>query len=181
MNKSMSVLAAALLAVFTVPSLADPTVFGLQLGKTTEKDFRDIYESKKIGVSKFNGGTVYEIKQGELDYEGIYQPFVIFDRKGILHHFQAKLESDLFKDLREILDEKYTVESTDPPRDHIDINVRFPDKYVRYRDGKTTIVLVDPIIGLVRLIYSRDEFQSLMKAKQDEEIEKKRSEDKLKF
>ena len=150
-----ALVALALSAAFPNASNADPTVFGLEMGKTTEKDFQGKYKAKRVGTSKWNDGSIYEISPGEIDFRGLEKALAIFSPDGALHLFEMQLHKDHFDYLKGILDEKYKVNQSKVPS--------VGNKYVQYVDGLTVIEINAPHLSFdMRVTYSRVEFKTEM-------------------
>ncbi|TRC56574.1 hypothetical protein FEA47_00040, partial [Mannheimia haemolytica] len=75
---------ATLFATISTSVLAEPTVFKMELGKTTETDVKEMYNLEPEGVNKYSKGNQYFIDPTQLDLEDLKSTLIIFDEKGVL-------------------------------------------------------------------------------------------------
>ena len=80
----MKKLAFLLLASLSAPVFADPTVFKMELGKTTESEVKEMYSTTLNGVNIYTDGNQYYIDTKEIDFDGLKSAEVIFDKQGVL-------------------------------------------------------------------------------------------------
>ncbi len=159
--------------LFTLGSLstsvqADPTVFGLTLGKTTSSELTALHSAELVGINAYSDGPAYEVSTNTIDFDGLQELTVIFNRDGILEAVLAKLPKDRFKDLNAMLGKKYK---------RVSQNVPFVgNASARFRDGKTDIVLDAPHLSFtLSLSYLRDSFMKSFKEKSKAQEEAKRT------
>ena len=69
-----------LLAVLSIPAFADPTVFKMELGKTTEQEVKEMYSLQQDGINSYSDGNQYYINHSEIDFDGLKSTLVIFAR-----------------------------------------------------------------------------------------------------
>lgn len=170
MNKYFLTALATIVAIWVNSALADPTVFGLEVGETTEVEFHDVYRAKYIGVNESNGGNIYHIFPEEIDFDGIHEAEVVFDLNGILHQVHLKFNNGNFSYLKEILDEQYEEEDNYLP------------SYIRYRDGNTTIELSAAVAHIkMQLMYLHDEMRKKNEIHREAVKQQKLEDDKSKF
>ena len=55
------------LASLSAPVFADPTVFKMELGKTTESEVKEMYSTTLNGVNIYTDGNQYYIDTKEID------------------------------------------------------------------------------------------------------------------
>ena len=109
----MKKLAFLLLASLSAPVFADPTVFKMELGKTTESEVKEMYSTTLNGVNIYTDGNQYYIDTKEIDFDGLKSAEVIFDKQGVLVAVLSTLvESDpmnhgRFSHIYGILNNKY--------------------------------------------------------------------------
>ena len=89
----MKKLLLTLLFSVSLPSLADPTVFKMELGKTTEQEAKEMYNLEPDGVNKYSNGNQYYIDPTQLDLEDLKSTFIIFDEKGVLVYVSSEFNS----------------------------------------------------------------------------------------
>ncbi len=115
---------------------ADPTVFGLTLGKTTQQQFLDQYPAKEIGESLYSGGPIYDVDPANIDFDGLQKVRVIFDDKGTLAYVTAQFPKEKFDYLNQALGKKYKLVSKQVPF--------VGNKKATYKDGNSKIFLEAP-------------------------------------
>lgn len=124
---------AALLLVPAI-AIADPSPFGLEIGKATIKDVKQKYSAKSEGFSNISNGEVYSLDVSEISFEGLQSVLVVFSEDDRLLSVQCKLSQSKFNYLFDILKDKYLL---------IDANINDKsDKiYANFKDGDTEILL----------------------------------------
>ncbi|MDY3124034.1 MAG: hypothetical protein SOW21_06605 [[Actinobacillus] rossii] len=148
----------ALMLSLSSLAFADPVVFNMELGKTTEQEVKDMYETTEDGVNRYSKGNQYFISPQAIDIEDLNSLLVIFDEKGILTAVISKFqETDnmnhkKFEHFFGILQSKYKLVKKQKPF--------VGDRYGKFRNGDTEILLEAPHMGgfQVNLIYERKEF-----------------------
>lgn len=153
-----------LLSLFSTAAFADPTIFSMELGVTTEDQLKSMYKVEHIGTNKYSDGNMYSIPTGEVSFDGLKELTVIFDTDGVLVAVLAKLPKSKFSYLNSILSEKYK---------RVSQNIPFVgNKSASYRDGSTEISLDAPHLSFdMSMNYLRD---SLLRAfRQQSEAEKR--------
>lgn len=116
--------------------MADPTPFGLQMGKVTPEDVKAKYSIKQAGMNKYSNGTMYELDPSELSLEGLHASTIVFDSNEKLQAVLCTLSKDRFDYLFATLKKKYKL-----------VNSSIPfvgDKYAKFIDGNTEITLNAP-------------------------------------
>ena len=100
---------------------ADPTVFKMELGKTTESEVKEMYSTTLNGVNIYTDGNQYYIDTKEIDFDGLKSAEVIFDKQGVLVAVLSTLvESDpmnhgRFSHIYGILNNKYKLVKKETP------------------------------------------------------------------
>ncbi len=134
-------------------AFAETTVFGLELGKTTEKELKEMYPVKDEGLNKWNEGGMYSIPIKSINFEGLQSVLTIFSVESRLVAVLAKFEKGKFDYLKQALDSKYSLIESDLPL--------VGNKFIAYRDGSTEIFLDSPHMGFqLELDYYNKEFLS---------------------
>ncbi|WP_256856052.1 hypothetical protein [Rodentibacter ratti] len=152
----MKKLALTLLFTFSAPAFSDPTVFKMELGKTTEQEVKEMYSLEQDGINSYSDGNQYYINTREIDFDGLKSTLVIFDKQGILVGVLSTLsESDpmkhgTFSHLYKILNNKYKLVKKERPF--------VGDQFAKFKDGNTEITLNAPHMGNfeIRLDYIRN-------------------------
>ncbi|MDD2782342.1 hypothetical protein [Sulfuricurvum sp.] len=80
--KLKTILAATLLTTTLIH--ADPSPFGLEIGKSTVSMMKEKYSSKFVGINNLSQGDVYDLDPSELGIEGMQSARVIYDKNGKL-------------------------------------------------------------------------------------------------
>jgi hypothetical protein len=83
MNKFIS---ASLLSLFCIsaPVLADPSPFGLALGKASVGDLKKKFSVSYTGKNRYSDGDMYNIETSGLPIDGITEATAIFNNKKVL-------------------------------------------------------------------------------------------------
>lgn len=147
--KRKIVLATALLSSMAV---ADPTVFNLELGVTTETELHERYKVAHAGINKFNQGNMYTVPTSAIQLEGLQDVTVVFDADEVLVAVLSTLNKSRFDYLHKTLGGKYQL---------ISENIPFVgSSSATYRDGDTEIVLDAPHLSFsMEMNYVRMDFQ----------------------
>lgn len=134
-----------LLAMLSIPAFADPTVFKMELGKTTEQEVKEMYSLQSNGINNYSDGNQYYINPREIDFDGLKSTLVIFDTQGILVgvlstlHETDSMKHGTFSHLYDILNSKYKLVKKERPF--------VGDQFAKFKDGKTEITLNAPHMG----------------------------------
>lgn len=130
---------------------ADPSIFGLELGKTTEQQLKAMYDVQPKGMNKYSSGNMYSVPESSIDFDGLQEVTTIFDRKGVLIAVLTNFPKSKFSYLNQAIGGKYKL---------IDQNIPFVgNKSVIYRDGATEISLDAPHMSFtMSMNYIRDDF-----------------------
>lgn len=123
-------------AFMATAAQADPTVFGLTLGKTTQQQFLAQYPAKEVGESLYSGGPIYNVDPANIDFDGLQKVSVIFDDKGTLVYVSAQFPKGKFDYLNQALSKKYKQVSKQIPL--------VGNKHATYKDGNSKIFLEAP-------------------------------------
>ena len=166
-----------LLAVLSIPAFADPTVFKMELGKTTEQEVKEMYSLQQDGINSYSDGNQYYINHREIDFDGLKATLVIFDKQGVLVGVLSTLQEvdpmkhGTFSRLYDILNSKYKLVKKERPF--------VGDQFAKFKDGKTEITLNAPHMGHfeVRLDYIRSELLENYKKRSTKDKEAKAKND----
>lgn len=166
----MKQLALVLMMIFSSFAVADPSPFGLELGKTTIDQATSLYEMEPTGTNKYTNGPMFRVPTGQVDFDGLQQLTLIFDDADVLMGVLAVLPKHRFDDLHQTLSGKYRVVATQIPF--------VGDAAAKYADGATEITLDAPHLSFqMSMNYIRKELSdTFAKQSADEEAAKKRSE-----
>ncbi|MCK0165896.1 hypothetical protein [Marinobacter sp. S6332] len=115
---------------------ADPAVFNLQLGKTSETQLKEQFKAKHSGINKYTSGNMYSIPVSQIQFDGLKEVTTIFNQEGILIGVLTIFPKSKFDYLNNAISQKYTLTSK---------NIPFVgNKTATYRDGSTEIKLDAP-------------------------------------
>lgn len=117
-------------------AFADPSIFGMEIGKMTESELQSTYNVSYAGINKYSNGNMYSIPAGSISFEGVKEVTTIFSEDGKLLAVLTTLPKNKFDYLKGILDGKYRLMSQQIPF--------VGNKKVTYRDGATEISLAAP-------------------------------------
>jgi hypothetical protein len=101
MNKEI----ALALAVISSTASADPTVFGMEMGKMTEQDLMAMYNVKHEGKNKYSNGNMYSVPASSIDFDGLKEVTTIFNPEGTLVAVLTTLPKTKFDYLNKALGE----------------------------------------------------------------------------
>jgi hypothetical protein len=117
-------------------SLADPSPFGLELGKTTVSEAQAQYEMTASGINKYSGGPMFDVPTGQIEFDDLLDLTVIFDANDRLVGVMTTLPKGRFGTLHQTLAGKYRLVSE---------NIPFVgNSSAKYIDGETEITLSAP-------------------------------------
>ncbi len=141
------VLAASL---FSSVAFADPTIFNMELGKTTENQLKSLYNIQHTGTNKYSNGNMYSVPTSAVNFDGLQKITTIFDTKGVLIAVLTTLPKSKFDYLHQMLGGKYK---------QVNQNIPFVgNKSATYRDGETEITLEAPHMSFaMSMNYIRDD------------------------
>ncbi len=155
---------AALLALPMV-AVADPTPFGLEIGKATIKDVKAKYSAQKTGINKYSGGEMYDISG--INFDGLQKATVIFSREGKLLAVLTTLPKSKFDGLLSALSNKYKLVSKQIPF--------VGNKSAKLVDGNTEITLDAPHLSFqMEMNYINKDLWKAYKSQSNKEREQKK-------
>ena len=156
------------LSLLSSTVFADPTVFGMELGKTTEEQFKTMYSATHTGTNKYSNGNMYSVPVGSINFEGLQNVTAIFGTNGKLLAVLTTLSKSKFEYLHGTLGKKYTL---------LNQNIPFVgDKSASYKNGLTKITLDAPHMSFeMSMNYIRDDLMKKFNQESEEEKQKKRS------
>lgn len=152
-------------------AIADPSPFGLELGKTTVSEAKGKYRITEAGTNKYSNGPMFNVPTGQIEFEGLKGLTLIFDEGGTLVGVLATLPKAKFNSIHQTLSGKYRV---------ISQNIPFVgDSSARYVDGATQITLDAPHMSFeMSMNYIRKDLADAFAAQSAADAEaKKRAED----
>lgn len=112
---------------------AGTTVFGLELGKTTESELKKKYRVFPSKTSKWPGGNEYTILTENINIDGLILLKAFFNNNNILVSIIAAFPNSKFEYLNKLLGEKYKLMRSDIGSSY---------KMTKYYD-KTTEITID--------------------------------------
>jgi len=163
------VLAASL---FCSSAFADPQIFGMELGKTTEDQLKALYNVQHTGVNKYSSGNMYSVPISAIQFDGLKDVTTIFDSSGILVAVLTDFPKSKFDYLNRAIGAKYK---------QVSQNIPFVgNKSVIYRDGMTEITLDAPHMSFtMEMNYIRDDFMKTYNQKSQAEQRQKQQNESL--
>lgn len=141
MKKEIALALALALAMISSSVFADPAIFGMELGKMTEKDLKAMYTVNHTGTNKYSNGNMYSVPTSSINFEGLNEVTTIFSTDGKLVAALTSLPKSKFDYLNKVLGGKYKLVSQKIPF--------VGNKKATYRDGSTEITLDAPHMGFV--------------------------------
>lgn len=157
-------------SLFSSVAFADPTIFNMELGKTTESQLKSMYNAHHAGTNKYSNGNMYSLPTSAINFEGLQKVTAIFDTKGVLVAVLTTFPNSKFDYLNKALGDKYKRTSQ---------NIPFVgNKSASYRDGGTEITLESPHMSFeMTMNYIRDDLmRSFNQQSQTEKRQKQKSE-----
>ncbi len=156
----------ASLILFSSTAYADPTIFNMELGKTTEAEVKEMYPVENNGVNRYSDGNQYLIPVSKIEFDGLKRVSVIFDDKGILVAVLTTLPNTKFDYLNGILAKKYQLVKKEIPF--------VGTKLVTFKDGDSKIELNSPHLDFdMYMDYIRNDFLKIYEQKKQEEKNQK--------
>ncbi|MFT5759698.1 MAG: hypothetical protein ACI9LM_004465 [Alteromonadaceae bacterium] len=157
---------ALVLAMLSSSVLADPAIFGMELGEMTEKDLKSKYSVNHTGTNKYSNGNMYSVPVSSINFEGLKEVTTIFNTEGKLVAVLTSLPKNKFNYLNETLGGKYKL-----------ISQKIPfvgNKKATYRDGETEITLNAPHMGFdMSMNYVNDDLMQAFNRQSQAETRKK--------
>lgn len=152
------------ISLFSLAAYADPSIFNMELGQTTENQLKSLYNVEHIGTSKYSKGNMYSIPASSIRFDGLEKVTAIFDKKGVLIAVLTTFPKSKFNYLNKTLGGKYKRVSQNTPR--------VGNKSATYQDGGTKIMLDAPHLSFsMSMNYARDDF--IRAVNKQDEIEKR--------
>jgi len=68
------------LTILSSSVFADPSIFGMELGKMTEKALNAMYQVNQTGTHEYSGGNMYSIPVEEIKFRGGAEVTAIFNK-----------------------------------------------------------------------------------------------------
>ena len=159
-----------IIAIYSGVTLSNPSVFGMEIGKMTEKELKAKYNASKTGINKYTNGNMYSIPVSGINFDGLKEVTAIFDRRGKLVGVLTTLPKSKFNYLNDALKNKYTVVSQ---------NIPFVgNKSVVLREGKTEITLEAPHMSFdMTMNYLEDSLIKAFKTQSQAEANRKKQQE----
>ncbi|WP_197470092.1 MULTISPECIES: hypothetical protein [unclassified Oleiphilus] len=155
-------------ALSSTAVLADPVIFGMELGKTTEEQIKTLYNVQHTGTNKYSNGSMYSVPPSSIDFDGLQEVTTIFDRKGVLVAVLTDFPKSKFNYLKSAIGGKYQKVSEKIPF--------VGNKSATYRDGETEITLDAPHMSFtMSMNYIRDDFMRTFNSQSEAERRRKQS------
>lgn len=150
------------LTILSSSVFADPSIFGMELGKMTEKDLNAMYQVNQAGTHEYSGGNMYSIPVEEIRFRGVAEVTAIFNKEGYLVAVLNKLPKSNFDALNKSFAKSYTLISVENPF--------VGNKSAIYRDGATEITINAPHNNVnMSLNYINDELTAAINSQNKEE------------
>ncbi len=156
------------LSLLSSSVLADPTIFGMEIGKMTETELKAKFNVSSTGTNKYSSGHMYSIPTSSINFSGLKEVTVIFDTKSKLVAVLTTLPKSKFDSLNQALGGKYKLVSQKIPF--------VGNKSAKYRDGTTDITLEAPHMGFdMSMNYIRDDLMQAYNNQSQAEARKKQA------
>lgn len=162
-----------ILAVFLIMpavAIAEPSPFGLEIGKATIQDVKAKYSAHSTGINKYSNGEMYSLNVSNMNFDGLQKVTVIFSKDGKLLAVLSTLAKSKFDYLLNSLSKKYRLVSK---------NIPFVgNKSAKLIDGNTDITLDAKHMGFkMEMNYiNKDLWKSYESQSNRENQQKKKSE-----
>lgn len=156
------------LSLLSTAAFADPTIFGMELGKMTETELKAKYNVSSNGTNKYSNGNMYSIPTSSINFSGLKEVTAIFDTNSKLVAVLTTVPKNKFDYLHQTLGGKYKLVSK---------NIPFVgNKSVKYRDGTTDITLEAPHMSFdMSMNYIRDDLMQAFNSQSQAEARKKQA------
>lgn len=173
MKKLFSIILLSLSSI----AFADPIVFSMELGKTTESEVKEMYRLIDDGVNYYSNGNQYLVDVKDVDLEDLEKLSIIFDEQKTLVAVLAKVKEtnhmphSKFEYLYKILAQKYRLVKKERPF--------VGTQFAKFKNGKTEITLEAPHMGgfKIHLEYIREDFLKKYRQISKQDKEEKTKED----
>ena len=154
------------ISLFSSVAFADPTIFNMELGKTTESQLKSLYNIQHTGTNKYSNGNMYSVPTSAINFDGLQEVTTIFDTKGVLVAVLTTLPKSKFDYLNQMLGGKYK---------RVSQNIPFVgNKSATYRDGATEITLEAPHMSFeMSMNYIRDDLRRAFNQQSEAEKQQK--------
>lgn len=152
--------------LFSSSVLADPSIFGMEIGTMTEKELQSMYSVTHTGTNKYSNGNMYSVPVSAINFDGLKNVTTIFNKKGELVAVLTTLPKKKFDYINKNIGGKYKLVSKKIPF--------VGDKTAKYRDGATEISLSAPHMSFdMSLNYINDELLNAFNKQSKSESKKK--------
>lgn len=163
--------------IFSSYALANPKIFNMEIGKTTEQEVKEMYGTKSDGKNMYSDGNQYYIDPRDIEMDDLVSSLVIFDDKGVLVGVISTfsetdpMKHQKFEYLYSILESKYKLVKKQKPF--------VGDRYAKFKDGNVEILLDSKHMGgfKVNLEYATSDLLKSFKKKTMEDKNSKKKDD----
>jgi len=162
----MKKLLIVILTILPLISHADPSPFGLQIGKSSIDDAKAKYSILNPGINKYSKGEMFDLNLSTVNFEGLQKATVIFNKDKKLLAVLTTLHKNKFNYLLEVLSKKYQL---------VKKNIPFVgNKSATLIDGNTEITLNAAHMGFtMEMNYISKELMDIFKAQSKAEQQQK--------
>lgn len=133
MKKLVSI---ALGLLVSAAAWADPSPFGLEIGKATITQMQSKYKAEFNGYNHYSNGKMFKLETGQLGLNGLTDALAIFDTSEKLVAVLLTLPKHRFDAMFSSLNSKYVLQSKQIPF--------VGNKKAVWKDGKTEVTLDAP-------------------------------------
>lgn len=175
MNKRISNFITLLMCCFSSLVNAEPSPFGVTIKKTTEEELKQKYSSLSyIGINKYTGGKMYDVKPDQVEFEGIKSLTFILSFNNKVLAVIADIDKEKYYKLFDMLSSKYKL---------IFKNDAFVgDKAAVFVDDNTKIYLAAPHLGFdLKMSYIHKDMDANIDRESLEEEKKKNEQESAKL
>jgi len=141
---------------------ANPTAFGLTIGKTTET------EAKKIYHMSADGKYFYHVDISRINLDGLMGLDLLFDEKNVLLGVFATFNRGKKDEIFRSLSEKYRLIEKDMPF--------VGSAYAKFSDGESSIILNAPHLSFEMTVsYAHNSLMEAVREHQEQENQNKKN------
>lgn len=153
---------------------ADPSPFGLEIGKATVNDLKKKYKYKFANKNLYSGGDMYSIDVNSIGIEGLQKATAIFSKDETLLAIFTTFPKHKFEYLYGMLSKKYKLQNK---------NIPFVgNRSAKFVEGRSTILIDSPHLSFdLSMNYIDNNFIKtyLEKSNKDQQRKKKSDGSKL--
>lgn len=162
-----NLLVVAIMLFFPCLAIAEPSPFGLEIGKATISDVKAKYKAKSVGINQYSNGEMYDLDVSGISFDSLQSCRIIFSKDGKLLAVLTTLPKDKFDYLFKTLKGKYRL---------VNSNIPFVgDKTAKFLDGNTEVTLDAPHLSFtMEMNYIHKELMKTYKDQSSKEQQKKK-------